>query len=690
MIDLSDSTRRRIGYVLILLTASIVAADSVLGVRSGDTGKLVENLLLGTSFTVVLTLAIRAVPRNGAVWVMIWAALLGTLSQFGTSIGVARSDLTAEQLVSFDIAVSPSQIDPWAAFGISLGAALWVPAIFLLVNHLLILFPSGTAATRRWRTVAWISAVSMAVMTVAALLLTAPWVDVTYEELLADDLAAGRWFGMLMLVLMLIAVASVVHLIRRYRSSVGEERLQYRWITWALALNVANIFAFSWTNEVISTSLLAAIPIAFGIAITKYRLYDLDLVVSRSVAYGALAAFIAGVYALIVVGLGSLLGQGDEPNLALSIAATALIALLFEPVHARLQRFANRLVYGSRATPYAVLSTLTSRLAASEASASALDQLAEAVANGIGAVSSSVWIRVGDRLRLEAVWPPDSLTSIHPRTSTRQAIEADLVVPVVEAGEELGAIAIGKAASDQLTDGDRRLVNDVAAGAALLLRNMQLTTQLEERAQQLRASRRRLVAAHDAERHRLERDLHDGAQQQVVALKVKLGIARTLAEREDAADVAGLAASLADQVQQTVDAMRAVAHGIYPPLLESDGLEAAMAAAARSAVIQVEMAAEQLGRFPREIEETAFFCVVEAIEAARLAGATAVGIEVIGSSQGLAIEIDHDGPTSAAGFQAVIDRVEAFAGTIDIESAAGSGSRTAIYLPTPELAIKSA
>jgi signal transduction histidine kinase len=525
----------------------------------------------------------------------------------------------------------------------------------------------------------------MTVMLLAALLFTAPWVDTPYEKLLRDDMAAGRWAGMLILPLMLIALASAVHLVRRYRASVGDERLQYRWITLALAINVANIFAFSWTNEIVSTLALTAIPVAFGIAITRYRLYDLDVFVSRSVAYGALAVFIAGVYALIVVGFGSLLGQGDEPNLALSIAATTLIALLFEPVHARLQRFANRLVYGSRATPYAVLSTLTSRLSASETSAAALDRLAEAISNGTGAESASVWIRVGDGLRPEAFWP-GSTGLVRPKAPSFDAIEADLVVPVKDAGEELGAIVVDKAASDPVTENDRRLIADVAAGAALLLRNIQLTTQLEERAQQLRASRRRLVAAHDAERHRLERDLHDGAQQQVVALKVKLGIARTLAEREGAEDVGGLAASLADQVQQTVDAMRAVAHGIYPPLLESDGLEAALAAAARSAAIPVDVSTESLGRYSREIEETAFFCVVEAIESGRGSGATSVGIRVFERNGGLAIEMSHDGRTSAAGSEAVTDRVEAFDGTITVQVVEGGVSQATMWLPTLQAA----
>jgi signal transduction histidine kinase len=503
---------------------------------------------------------------------------------------------------------------------------------------------------------------------------------------LGDDLAAGP-LGLLIMPLMLIALASAVHLIRRYRASSGEERLQYRWVTWALAINVANIFAFTWTNELVSTIALGSIPVAFGIALTRYRLYNIDVVVSRTVTYGALAAFITGVYALVVVGVGSLVGSRDEPNLGLSVAAVALVAVVFEPLRSRLQRWANRLVYGERATPYEVLASATSRLAGSTTPEETLKTVSQLVVDGTGAAGAVLWIRVGEVLQPYSATPREAiagLAAVPAPDDELPDLPGDASMPVRHRDDLLGALSIIKPRGQSVTGADEKVLADVAAGSGLLLRNISLNAELTERAAQLRASRRRLVAAHDAERHRLERDLHDGAQQQVVALKVKLGIARTLAEREGAADIATLASSLAEQVQQTVDAMRAVAHGIYPPLLEAEGLQAALTASARSAPIPVDVEADGLGRYPRDIEETAYFCVIDALEAARLSGAKGSRVGLTDREDRLTIEIDHDGRAATTNSQAITDRVEAFEGTSDIRVLEGTGSRTTINLPTPQ------
>jgi signal transduction histidine kinase len=174
-----------------------------------------------------------------------------------------------------------------------------------------------------------------------------------------------------------------------------------------------------------------------------------------------------------------------------------------------------------------------------------------------------------------------------------------------------------------------------------------------------------LVATHDAERHRLERNLHDGAQQQVVAIKVKLGIAQTLSEREDAGDVTAIVAALADDTQDAVDAMRAVAHGIYPPLLEAEGLEVALTATLRSVQIPVDLQIDGIERYERSTEESLYFCSLEAVTRALESGATRAAIRLFATAESVSFTISHDG--AADDLLEVRDRLEAFGGRLDVD-----------------------
>src|SRR5205807_6220185 len=150
-------------------------------------------------------------------------------------------------------------------------------------------------------------------------------------------------------------------------------------------------------------SLVAAV----GIAVLRYRLYDIDVVINKTVVYAALAAFITLVYVAIVVGIGAAIGQGSNPNLGLSILATAVVAVAFQPARERVQRFANRLVYGKRATPYEVLSEFSSRMAGAYATEDLLPRMARILAEGTGAKEARVWLKTGALLRSEAAWPEE-------------------------------------------------------------------------------------------------------------------------------------------------------------------------------------------------------------------------------------------------------------------------------------------
>jgi signal transduction histidine kinase len=228
-------------------------------------------------------------------------------------------------------------------------------------------------------------------------------------------------------------------------------------------------------------------------------------------------------------------------------------------------------------------------------------------------------------------------------------------------------LSITKPQGESVTGIDEKMLHDVASGTGLLVRNISLNAELTERAKQLRESRRRLVAAHDTERHRLERDLHDGAQQQVVAIKVKLGIARTLAEREDADEVAAIVEVLADDTQNAVDAMRAVAHGIYPPLLEAEGLQVALTALVRDFRIPIELTTDALERYERSVEETVYFCLLEIATRAVDAGATSATISLTGGSGAVTFTVRHDGASDD--LVSVEDRIDAAGGELEVSIA---------------------
>jgi signal transduction histidine kinase len=429
--------------------------------------------------------------------------------------------------------------------------------------------------------------------------------------------------------------------------------------------------------------------VSIAIAITRYRLYEIDVVISRTVTYGALALFVTAVYVAIVVGVGTLVGQGDEPNLALAIAATALVALLFEPIRSRVKQRVNRLVYGDRASPYAVLSELTARLSEADTNEQALERLAQLLVSGTRAKEAIVWLRVGDHFRPEAVSLEEDLPPLnsdaHPfmvgetLVTELTSVPGDAAEPIHHGGELLGVLAIRKGRADPVTRADHDLLRDVAAGSGLLLRNIQLNAELADRAEELRLSRRRLVAAQDSERRRLERNLHDGAQQQVVALKVKLGLARTLAEREGVEPIAESVGELGDDTQRAVDGMRATARGIYPPLLEAEGLRAALVAVARDASIGVDIQADDIGRYPPEIEATVYFSVLEAIE--QSSGRSRV---TVGEHEG-ALTFTIQGADGGPGLAAVADRMDALGGTLRVEQAPGGEVIVTGHLPATAL-----
>jgi signal transduction histidine kinase len=307
-----------------------------------------------------------------------------------------------------------------------------------------------------------------------------------------------------------------------------------------------------------------------------------------------------------------------------------------------------------------------------------------------------VWLRVGEELRPEAGWPTDDIpaTSLALTDGELPDLAGTLALPVHHRGELLGALSLSKPPGERLTPAEQKLAEDLAAGAGLVLRNVRLTEELLARLEELRSSRQRIVAAQDQERRRLERNIHDGAQQQLVALAVKVRLARQLGGKD-----AGKANELLEQTEgelvQALDDLRDLARGIYPPLLADKGLVAALDAQVRRGSTPVAIEADGLGRYPPDVEAAVYFCVLEALQnIAKYAGASSARIKLRSAGDGLTFAVTDDGAGFdprvtgyGTGLQGMADRLAALGGEIHVTSSPGSGTTVQGRIPMAPAAV---
>jgi signal transduction histidine kinase len=302
-----------------------------------------------------------------------------------------------------------------------------------------------------------------------------------------------------------------------------------------------------------------------------------------------------------------------------------------------------------------------------------------------------VWLHVGQELRVAATWPTGADPAAPVRIADGELPElagVDITYPVNHQGELLGALSVTKPASEPLTPADLALVSDLADHAGLVLRNVRLAEDLRARLDDLKAAQTRIVRAQDEERRKLERNIHDGAQQQLVALAVKLRMADTLVGRDD--DRArGLLGDLQTEVGDALNDLRDLARGIYPPLLADKGLPAALDAQARKAAVPTTVVADGVGRFSEDVEATVYFSCLEALQnVAKYAEATAATITLRSDDGHLEFTVADDGrgfdpnvTGYGTGLQGIVDRVAANGGTVQVRSAPGAGTSLTGRIP---------
>jgi len=673
---LSDTALRRLACAVFgLSVAGLIAGISMDAVSEGQQDPIFG--LIVFSFPTVGFVVLLRRPRTNLGWLML-------------SMGIAFA-LPFQSYGNYALS-GPQAPLPGAGIALALSEPAWVPFIGIS-GYLLMLFPDGHLPSPRWRWFSWLCGVGLVALSITIAFSPGTFEDLGYANItnpLGIEAIGALGGGIFVLVIFapLTVVGGAVAVIGRLRHATDPvQRQQLRWLAWTAAVIASSyVLAFvpqavfhatpgsSWENWLGTFAALSfmLIPITIGITVLKYRLYEIDVVIRKTVIFAVLGAFIAIVYVALVAGIGVLVGTRSSA-LASGIAA-AVVAIAFQPARRWAQRAADRIVYGGRATPYEVLTEFGENLADTYGAEDVLPRLARVLGEGVGAERARVWLGTVSARRIVATWAADEAQADG---------EDDLLEDVRHQGQILGALSVRMPANDPIDDSRARLVTDLAAQAGLVMRNAGLVEDLRE-------SRRRLVAAQDLERRKLERNIHDGAQQQLVALAVKLRLAQSLIGRDpDRAEA--LLTELLSESNRALDDLRDLARGIYPPLLADKGLAAALEAQAARSPVPTTVASDGVGRYPQEIEAAAYFSCLEAMQnIAKYADARVVSITLATSDGRLVFRIADDGvgfdPAATGygtGLLGIADRLAVLDGSLLVDSSPGQGTRIIGSLPVP-------
>jgi len=632
--------------------------------------------LFAIAWIVTGSLIVSRQPRNFAGWLMI-------ASSIGWALATAGPTLVAWSLVAghdfplrgFFAVASDEAITP----------VLLLPLLFLL-------FPDGKPPTR-WRFVEWALLGGLAFWTVGYVLSPGPINALVDNGILyvspigipglasvADTIAFIG--GATIVCATLLCVPAVRG---RYKRATGEDREQLRWLvavaTVAGAFLLASILRDalaeavpSLDSDLASNLLFIGMALAVGIgvpgaylnAIFRYGLWDLDVVI-RKARIALVLTLVLVLPTVAVIALAArVLVLGWAPKGA-AVIGGVMIGVLLVPLIAWERRVARRITYGARASQYEVLTTFGAHVGESFAIDDVAPRMVRLLVDATGATSARVLLRVDADVREVATLgsPGDDLHRF----------------PVTDGDEDLGALEVTFSPSDPSDATKEQLLRDLAAQAGLIFRNVRLV-------EQLRSSRQRLVAAQDEERRKLERNIHDGVQQQLVALAVKLKLADAMVDR-DPSKAHETLASLQSDTGTTLDDLRNLARGIYPPLLADQGLTAALDAQARRAAIPTTVTAEGVGRYDQAVEAAVYFCSLEALNnIAKYAQAAHATIALRQRDGHLAFEVSDDGrgfdaatTNYGTGLQGMADRLDAIGAELRVTSEPGHGTVVSGLVP---------
>ena len=651
--------------------------------------------MLSLVYPAVGAIIASRLPTNPIGWIFCGVGLLYTTQRF--------TQAYADYALLVNFAFPGGEYMAWFSRLVDI-TGLVLAGVFVML-----LFPDGSLPSRRWRIVAW-KAVCGAVLTAlyAAFYphdLSTPayvpnpfgWVGVigggltTYDFLIASALIGET----LLLTSSLAAICSVA---LRLHRAWGDERQQLKWFLYA-AVPASLCFSFvlltfivaDFTGLVFGTPLipfwenyydnilyvavfaLLVVPIFTYISIVRHHLYDIDVVINRTLVYGALTSCVVGIYVLAVVALGALFQT--QGNIAVSLLATGLVAVLFQPLRSRLQRGVNRLMYGERDDPYAVVSRLGRRLEATLAPDRVLPTLVETIAQALKLPYAAILLKDGEEFRTAAAYG--------------SPLGEPETLPLVYQREEIGRLVIApRAPGEGFSVADRRLLEDLARQAEVAVHAVRLTSDLQH-------SRERLVATREEERRRLRRDLHDSLGAQLAGLNVQAGALRRLIPRDpDAADE--LVVELRDELRYAISDIRRLAYDLRPPALDDLGLVEALRRLAErygsedeqlSVLVEVP---EDLPDLPAAVEVAIYRITQEALtNVARHARARTCVVR-LAMDEDVALEIVDDGigipaqRSAGVGLSSMHERASELGGSCVVQSVPKGGTQVLVRLPLPK------
>jgi signal transduction histidine kinase len=640
----------------------------VLDARLGHPGlSVAEGLPIFVGFAVFAVMGALLVakrPRNPIGWVMAAAALLIGLAPAGDAYAAW-------------VLTGGGRPNPLVYLGAWLQSWYWLALLGLVFVYLPLLFPDGRLPSRRWWPVAALAGAVLATVSVLGMLTgTYTGQDVDYR--LANPIGIAGLppieeqpaFAVLGLLLGACVIAAVAAVAVRFRRSRGAERQQMKWLLFAVApavfvpldfVPLLSGAAFFW--------LLIALPTAVAVAVLRYRLDGIDVVINRALVYGLLTAIVVGIYVLVVGYLGAALHR--EGDLVVSLVATGIVAVLFAPLRDRLHRAVSRLLYGQRAEPYAAISGLGERLQ----SALAPDDVLPTI---VGTVREAL------RLPYAAISLDDDARAA---AASGEPVPATSELPLLYRNEPVGRLVLGlRTGEREFSAADRRLLADLARHAGVAVSAVRLTADL-------RQSRERLVSAREEERRRLRRDLHDGLGAQLAGLTVQAGVLRGLVRRDPEA-AEQLVDELRGELRAAIADIRRLVYGLRPPALDDLGLAGALERLAEQAGadglrVSVDVRVPDGGaELSAATEVAAFRIVQEALtNVVRHASASACDVRVTVGADDVAVEVTDDGRglpadlRAGVGLHSMRERAAEMGGTCEIGPAPGGGTRVVARLP---------
>jgi signal transduction histidine kinase len=666
--------------------------------------------MLSLAFPTVGALIASRLPANPIGWIFCGVGLLYTAQRFAQAY--------ADYALLVNFAFPGGEYMVWFSGLVDFRGPV-LAGIFVML-----LFPDGSLPSRRWRIVAW-TAVCGAVLSdlyaafyphdvgTSAYHVMNPfgwvggiWVGVIGVGLTTYDfLDASGFIGeTLLLTSILAAICSLALRLHRAR---GDERQQLKWFLYA-AVPAALCFSyvllsfvvFDFTMFVFGTPLklmvddyndsvvgafilqvilyvavfsLLVVPVFTYIAIVRHHLYDVDVVINRTLVYGALSACVVGIYVLAVVALGALFQV--QGNLAISLLATGLVAVLFQPLRGRLQRGVNRLMYGERDDPYAVISRLGKSLEAALAPDTVLPTVVETIAQALKLPYAAILLEEGEGYKSAASYGS-------PRGESE-------TLPLVYQKEEVGRLVLSpRAPGEGFSDADRALLEDLARQAEVAVHAVRLTDDLQR-------SRERLVATREEERRRLRRDLHDGLGAQLAGLNVQAGTLRRLIPTDpDVADE--VVVELREELRSAIADIRRLVYDLRPPALDDLGLAESLRRLAEHYGSEGEQlrvsveAHEDLPDLPAAVEVAVYRITQEALTnvvrharartcVVRLAVNDSVALELVDDGVGIPEE-----RSAGVGLSSMRERAAELGGSCVVEPAQKGGTKVLVRLPLPK------